>query len=176
MRAHQIMTRQVITVGADATMVEAVDTMLRHRISRLPVAGKLIGIISEGDFIRRAEVGTQRERRRRLTLNQYRRLFYLSVALTVALTLLGSAAAAFAQNLENGRRLSERWCSQCHAIGPAPAKFDRAQSFASIAAKDKITTEMIASFLRLPHATMPNVPLSRKDAQDIAAFIMDMKK
>jgi hypothetical protein len=35
---------------------------------------------------------------------------------------------------------------------------------------------MIASFLRLPHATMPNVPLRRSDAQDIAAFIMSMKK
>jgi CBS domain-containing protein len=67
MRAHQIMTQQVITVGADATIVEAADTMLRHHISGLPVvdaAGKLIGIISEGDFIRRAEVGTQRERGR----------------------------------------------------------------------------------------------------------------
>ncbi len=172
MRAHQIMTRQVIAAGADATMVEAVDTMLRRHISRLTVAGKLIGIISEGDFICRAEVGTQRERRRWLALNHYRRLFSLSVALT----LLGSATAAFAQNLENGRRLSERWCSQCHAIGPAPAKFNRAQSFASIAAKENITSEMIASFLRLPHATMPNVPLKRSDAQDIAAFIMDKKK
>jgi mono/diheme cytochrome c family protein len=95
---------------------------------------------------------------------------------SVVTVLAISATVAFAQNIENGRRLSERWCSQCHAIGAAPAKFDRAQSFASIAAKDKITTEMIASFLRLPHATMPNVPLSRKDAQDIAAFIMDMKK
>ena len=171
MRAHQ-MTRQVITVGADAAMVGAADTMLRHHISGMPVAGKLIGTISAGDLIRRAEVGAQRERRRWLALNQYRRLFHLSVALT----LLGSATAAFAQNLENGRRLSERWCSQCHAIGPTPAKFNRAQSFASIAAKEKITSEMIASFLRLPHATMPNVPLSRKDAQDIAAFIMDMKK
>jgi hypothetical protein len=35
---------------------------------------------------------------------------------------------------------------------------------------------MIASFLRLPHATMPNTPLSRRDAQDIAAFIMQMRK
>jgi mono/diheme cytochrome c family protein len=95
---------------------------------------------------------------------------------SVVTVLAISATVAFAQNIENGRRLSERWCSQCHAIGPAPAKFDRAQSFASIAAKEKITSEMIASFLRLPHATMPNVPLSRKDAQDIAAFIMDMKK
>lgn len=70
MRAHQIMTRQVITVGADTTLVEAVDTMLQHHISGLPVvdaAGKLIGIISEGDFIRRAETGTQRRRGRWLT-------------------------------------------------------------------------------------------------------------
>jgi mono/diheme cytochrome c family protein len=143
MRAHQS-----ITAGADATMVETVDTMPRYD----------------------ADIAMRRERRRR-PVNQYERRFYLSVALT----LLGSAAA-FSQNLENGRRLSERWCSQCHAIGAAPAKFDRAQSFASIAAKDKITTEMIASFLRLPHATMPNVPLRRSDAQDIAAFIMSMKK
>jgi CBS domain-containing protein len=67
MRAHQIMTPQVITVGADATIGEAVNTMLRHHISGLPVvdtAGKLIGIISEGDFVRRAAIGTQRKRGR----------------------------------------------------------------------------------------------------------------
>lgn len=70
MRAHQIMTQQVITVGADTTIVEAIDAMLRHHISGLPVidaAGELIGIISEGDFIRRAEIGTQRKRGRWLT-------------------------------------------------------------------------------------------------------------
>jgi CBS domain-containing protein len=67
MRAHHIMTQQVITVGADTTIVEAVNTMLQHHISGLPVvdaAGRLIGIISEGDFIRRAEIGTQRKRGR----------------------------------------------------------------------------------------------------------------
>ena len=70
MRAHQIMTPQVITVGPDTTIVEAVNMMLRHHISGLPVvdaAGKLIGIISEGDFIRRAETGTQHKRGRWLT-------------------------------------------------------------------------------------------------------------
>jgi len=30
--------------------------------------------------------------------------------------------------------------------------------------------------LLMPHATMPNMPLSRKDAKDIAGFIMEMKK
>jgi mono/diheme cytochrome c family protein len=100
----------------------------------------------------------------------------LSLYLSIALTFFGGSGAAFAQNAENGKRLSERWCSECHAIGPAPGKSNKAQSFASIAAKETVTSEMIASFLRLPHATMPNVPLTRNDAKDIATFIMDMKK
>lgn len=95
--------------------------------------------------------------------------------LSVALALFGSVGAASAQNVENGRRLSERWCAECHAIGPAPGK-SKARSFAAIAARETITAEMIASFLHLPHATMPNVPLRGNDAQDIAAFIMGMKK
>jgi CBS domain-containing protein len=67
MRAHQIMTRQVITITPDASIVEAANTMLQNHISGLPVVdetGKLVGIISQGDFIRRAEIGTQRKRGR----------------------------------------------------------------------------------------------------------------
>ncbi|EAQ35003.1 hypothetical protein NB311A_11100 [Nitrobacter sp. Nb-311A] len=67
MRAHQIMTRRVITVHPDTTVVDAANTMLRQHISGLPVVnaeGKMVGIISEGDFIRRAEIGTQRRRAR----------------------------------------------------------------------------------------------------------------
>jgi len=65
MRAHQIMTKPVITVTPDATVLEAAEIMLRQRISGLPVvdaAGKLVGIVSEGDFIHRSEIGTERRR------------------------------------------------------------------------------------------------------------------
>jgi mono/diheme cytochrome c family protein len=82
----------------------------------------------------------------------------------------------FAQNAENGRRLSERWCSECHAIGSASDKFNRAPSFASIATREAINADVIASFLLMPHATMPNYPLSRKDAGDIALFIVQLEK
>jgi CBS domain-containing protein len=67
MRAHQIMTRPVITATPETTIVDAANTMLGRHISGLPVidaAGKLVGIISEGDFIRRSEIGTQRKRGR----------------------------------------------------------------------------------------------------------------
>jgi mono/diheme cytochrome c family protein len=100
--------------------------------------------------------------------------FAQAFCLAVALMLFGGAAVALAQNAENGRRLAERWCVECHAI--EAGKPGKAVSFATIAAKDGVTSEMIASFLRLPHATMPNLPLTRTDPQDIAAFIMGMKK
>ncbi len=67
MRAHQIMTRPVVSVTPDTTILEAANTMLQKHVSGLPVidaAGKLVGIVSEGDFIRRAEIGTQRKRGR----------------------------------------------------------------------------------------------------------------
>jgi CBS domain-containing protein len=71
MRAHQIMTRPVFTVLPEATILEAANLMLQRHISGLPVvdvAGKLVGIVSEGDFVRRSEIGTQRRRSRFLRL------------------------------------------------------------------------------------------------------------
>jgi CBS domain-containing protein len=67
MRAHHIMTQHVISIDADASIVDAAKMMLRYHISGLPVigaSGKLIGIVSEGDFIRRAEIGTEAKRGR----------------------------------------------------------------------------------------------------------------
>jgi CBS domain-containing protein len=64
MRAHQTMTRSVISVTPDTTIVEAANMMLQRHLSGLPVVdetGKLVGIVSEGDFIRRSEIGTQRK-------------------------------------------------------------------------------------------------------------------
>ncbi|MGD0846508.1 cytochrome c [Bradyrhizobium sp.] len=97
------------------------------------------------------------------------------IRILIALILLGGTQATFAQNAENGRRLTERWCSECHAIYSASDKRHRAPSFASIVDRPKIDADMIAAFLLLPHATMPNPPLSHEDAKDIALFIIEMK-
>ncbi len=67
MRAHQIMTRPVVSITPETTIVDAANTMLQKHVSGLPVvdaAGKLVGIVSEGDFIRRSEIGTGRKRGR----------------------------------------------------------------------------------------------------------------
>jgi CBS domain-containing protein len=65
MRAHQIMTKDVITVTPHTTIEDAARIMLRTHISGLPVmdeAGRLVGVVSESDFLRRSEIGTGRKR------------------------------------------------------------------------------------------------------------------
>ena len=96
--------------------------------------------------------------------------------LLAALIHTAAVQGALAQDLANGRRLSERWCAACHVVGPTARRPGHALPFAAIAAKPSVSEDMIAAFLLLPHATMPNPPLSRSDARDIAAFIMGMRK
>jgi CBS domain-containing protein len=65
MKAKDIMTRRVISIGPDASIFQAARLMLQNRISGLPVvdpAGVLVGMVTEGDFLRRAETGTERRR------------------------------------------------------------------------------------------------------------------
>jgi len=98
MHAHHIMTRKVISVTPETTIVEAANLMLRNHVSGLPVvdkAGGVVGIVSEGHFLRRDEIGTPRKRGRLLT-------FFLGY---------GGSAEDYVR--EHGRRVSE-------AMTPAP--------------------------------------------------------
>ena len=65
MHVRDIMTRNVMSIGVDQTVLEAARRMLQNHVSGLPVidaAGSLIGIVTEGDFLRRSEIGTERRR------------------------------------------------------------------------------------------------------------------
>jgi CBS domain-containing protein len=67
MKASDVMTQRVISVGSDATVMQAARLMLQNKISGVPVVdpkGALVGIVTEGDFLRRTELGTQRRRAR----------------------------------------------------------------------------------------------------------------
>jgi CBS domain-containing protein len=71
MNASDVMTRTLLSVRLDATVAEAIRTMLDNRISGLPVideAGRLVGILTEGDLLRRGETGTERQRSRWLEI------------------------------------------------------------------------------------------------------------
>jgi CBS domain-containing protein len=92
MHAHHIMTRKVISVAPETTLAEAANLMLRNHISGLPVvdkAGAVVGVVSEGDFLRRSEIGTPRKRGRLLSF------------------FLGRAGGADDYVHDHGRKVSE---------------------------------------------------------------------
>jgi CBS domain-containing protein len=63
MHAAEIMTRNVITATPKTEVREIVDLMIKNRISAVPVVddgGRVIGMVSEGDLMRRVENNTER--------------------------------------------------------------------------------------------------------------------
>ncbi len=65
MIVSDVMTRKVLSVAPDDTVEQAVNLMLRHGISGLFVVddkGTLAGVVTEGDLLRREEIGTERHR------------------------------------------------------------------------------------------------------------------
>src|SRR6478736_1237177 len=63
MRASDVMVSNVITVGVNASIGEVAAILLNNNISGAPVVGEkgeLVGIVSEGDLIRRPETGTSK--------------------------------------------------------------------------------------------------------------------
>ena len=62
MKAKDVMSRQVISIEPGMSVQQSAQLMLQRRISGLPViSGRLVGIVTEADFLRRAETGIQRK-------------------------------------------------------------------------------------------------------------------
>ena len=63
MKVSDVMTRTPVTTGPDESLEDAVNLMLKTRVSGLPVVdakGAVVGILTEGDLLRRVELGTAR--------------------------------------------------------------------------------------------------------------------
>jgi CBS domain-containing protein len=101
--AAGVMQNNVLTVNSHASIADAARTMLRNKVSGLPVIdweGRLVGIVTEGDLLRRSEIGTERRRSRWLEL------------------LLGPGHAAAEYTAENGRKVSEVMSDRVVAVVP----------------------------------------------------------
>ena len=65
MKAADVMVSPVVTVGPECSVDDVAETLLENRISAVPVVangGDLVGIVSEGDLIRRTEIAGVRYR------------------------------------------------------------------------------------------------------------------
>ena len=102
MQAKDVMTRNIVSVQPDATVLQAARLMLQHHISGLPVidqAGKLVGVLSEGDFLRRQETRTERRRSRWLEF------------------LMGPGRTAAEYTHSHGSKVSEVMTGEVHTVG-----------------------------------------------------------
>jgi mono/diheme cytochrome c family protein len=93
----------------------------------------------------------------------------------IAVGLAGSAAIA--ADADHGADLAKRWCATCHVVDndQRQASAD-VPPFAEIARKPDFSPEKLAFFLLDPHPKMPNFPLNRAEAADIAAYIGSLRK
>jgi CBS domain-containing protein len=102
MQVRDVMTYGVIGVPESAGVAEAVETMLRSRVSALVVFDAdhaLSGILSEGDLLRRSELGSERKRPYWLEL------------------LLGNGRLAEAYAHQHGRKVGEIMTRNVETIG-----------------------------------------------------------
>jgi mono/diheme cytochrome c family protein len=88
-----------------------------------------------------------------------------------------AAGAAMAADAKNGERIAQRWCASCHLVsdGQRQASTDAAP-FATIAKMSGFSPEKIAFFLLDPHPKMPSMSLTRREAEDLAAYIATFAK
>jgi CBS domain-containing protein len=71
MKARDVMVTDVISVSLDTTVREVAEILVEKAISAVPVlsaSGELVGIVSEGDLLRRVEIGTEKRRSSWLSL------------------------------------------------------------------------------------------------------------
>jgi CBS domain-containing protein len=101
MKAEDVMTRDVISIEPGATVLQAARLMLQHHISGLPVIdkdGNLVGVLSEGDFLRRRETKTERRRSRWLEF------------------LMGPGRIASEYSHSHGSKVSEVMTTDVHTV------------------------------------------------------------
>lgn len=148
MKVSDIMTHPVITVTPETTVGEAAALMLGHRISGLPVVaadGAVVGIVTEGDLLRRAETGTERRRARWLEF----------------LVAPGRLASEYAHT--HGRRVGEVMTDTVLSVGPDDAVTDvvglmEERRIKRVPVIDQGRLIGIVSRANLVHALLRNLP------------------
>lgn len=85
-------------------------------------------------------------------------------------------AAAHAADAVNGQRIATTHCTSCHVVLPGRSdEVAQAPPFEVIARKFALTPQVLAFWILDPHPRM-NLTLTRRDAEDIAAYINTLAK
>jgi len=97
---------------------------------------------------------------------------FMIAAVAALCATADTVGPALAADASNGKRLAELWCAACHVVtmNQRQANAD-APPFEEIAKRPNFSEPGLVTFLLDPHAKMPNMNLTRLEANDIAVYI-----
>ena len=88
-----------------------------------------------------------------------------------------SAESLHAGSAARGLRLADNWCSSCHLVSPEQKTPSRgAPPFSEIAQSQTFNADHLAYLLNDPHPKMAKLGLSRRAIDDIAAYVLSLRK
>ena len=84
---------------------------------------------------------------------------------------------ALAQDIERGHQLATRWCAGCHIVerSSTEARADGIPTFPAVAAKPDSSPERLRAAMNPIHGRMPDLSLSKRDQDDLAAYILSLR-
>lgn len=92
-----------------------------------------------------------------------------AAALAVLVPALAHAQAS--GDPQNGLRLARQWCTGCHVVEPSGRGGDSGPPFHEVANRADRTPTTMRAWLTNPHPPMPNLGLTRKEIDDIVAYL-----
>jgi mono/diheme cytochrome c family protein len=97
---------------------------------------------------------------------------YIRVLVFVLMALGVGTGPSVAADSGNGERLAQRWCASCHVISTSQRQAnDSVAPFSAVAKVPQFDAQKLAFFLLDPHPKMPDMSLSRREAEDLTAYI-----
>jgi mono/diheme cytochrome c family protein len=96
-----------------------------------------------------------------------------TIVLVLLVSLAGAAGPASAADTGRGATLAHTWCQNCHVVSASQTSTVATQAppFSDIARRKDFDGTRLAFFLNAPHPQMPQMNLTRSDAEDLAAYI-----
>jgi len=94
-----------------------------------------------------------------------------------ALVILPLAPAG-AQDVARGQALAERWCANCHVVNAAAGtgQSNGLPTFPGLAARPDMTAAILKGAMSATHSRMPDFELGARDQDDLAAYILSLRK
>ena len=85
---------------------------------------------------------------------------------------VAAASPSAAADVATGARLAGQWCANCHVIGGTPAGTVQQgpPSFRAVA-QGGLSADQLRAFLSHPHGPMPDLSLTRREIDDLIAYI-----